>query len=126
MRARLFVVLAAGLLVGAHDKAGTKDQDRIQGTWAIASAQRGGKPVDLAAEGHIPKEFAFDGEKVTMRPGENAHEGTFKEDAERKVRAAYRLEGDTLTLCVAEANMQELASKDGTRLVVAVFKRAKK
>ena len=28
-----------------------------------------------------------------MRAGENSHEGTFKEDAERKVRAAYRLEG---------------------------------
>ena len=83
MRARLFVVLAAGLLVAAEERGAKEDQDRIQGTWAIASAQRGGKPVDLAAEGHIPKEFAFDGEKVTMRPGENAHEGTFKEDAER-------------------------------------------
>jgi uncharacterized protein (TIGR03067 family) len=145
MRARLFVVLAAGLLVGADDKAGTKDQDRIQGTWAVASAQRGGKAVDMAAEGHIPKEFVFDGEKVTLRAGERTHEGSFKldpdakpksitltskEDAGRTIVAAYRLEGDTLTLCVDEANMQEqpkeLASKDGTRLVVVVFKRGKK
>jgi uncharacterized protein (TIGR03067 family) len=145
MRARLFVVLAAGLLVGADDKAGTKDQDRIQGTWAVTSAQRGGKAVDMAAEGHIPKEFVFDGEKVTLRAGERAHEGTFKldpdakpksitltskEDAGRTIVAAYRLEGDTLTLCVDEANMQErpkeVASKEGTRLVVVVFKRAKR
>ena len=123
MRARLFVVLAAGLLVGADERGAKEDQDRIQGTWAIASAQRGGKPVDVAAEGHIPREFVFDEEKATMRAWENSHEGTSKEDAERKVRAAYRLEGDTLTLCVAEANMQELASKDGTQLVVVVFKR---
>jgi uncharacterized protein (TIGR03067 family) len=145
MRARVFVVLAAGLLVGADDKAGTKDQDRIQGTWAVTSAQRGGKAVDMTAEGHIPREFAFDGEKVTLRAGDRMHEGMFKldpdtkprsltltskEDAGRTIVGAYTLDGDTLTLCVDEANMQErpkeLASKEGTRLVVVVFKRDKK
>ena len=75
MRARLFVVLAAGLLVGADDKAGPKDQDRIQGTWAVTSAQRGGKPVDVAAEGHIPKEFAFDGARSRCGPGKTPTRG---------------------------------------------------
>ena len=75
MRARLFVVLAVRLLVAADERGAKKDQDRIQGTWAIASAQRGGKPADVAAEGHIPKEFAFDGARSRCGPGKTPTRG---------------------------------------------------
>jgi hypothetical protein len=50
---------------------------------------------------------------------------TRAEDAGRTIVAAYTLDGDTLTQCVDEASMQE-QPKEGTKLVVVVFKRAKK
>jgi uncharacterized protein (TIGR03067 family) len=140
----VWVVLAAGLLVAADDAGARKDQELIQGGWTLDSAQRAGKPVDLATEQHIPQQFVFAGDKVTLKGNGRTQEGTFKlgadqaarsitltpKEGDRSIMAAYQLEGDTLKLCVDEANLRErpkeVASKEGTRLVVAVFKRAKK
>jgi uncharacterized protein (TIGR03067 family) len=56
---------------------------------------------------------------LTLTPG----------DGSNTIAAGYSLDGDTLKVCVDEANMQarpkEIKSANGTRVVVAVFKRAK-
>src|SRR3954464_13890542 len=84
---KLLVVLAVGLLMGAEEKkeAGKKDQDKVQGTWVAKSAERGGKPVDLANDKHIPAKIVFKGDKVTVHAGEREHMGTFKLGHEGKL-----------------------------------------
>jgi len=142
---RTLVALAAGLLVAANDPSTKKDLEQIRGTWKVESAQRGGKRVDLAQERLMPKQFVFGDAKVEIKAGDRTMSGTYKLDATQKpkaltltsdkdkdntIAASYLLEGDTLKVCVDDANMQvrpkELASKEGTQQVLAVFKRAKK
>jgi uncharacterized protein (TIGR03067 family) len=144
MKSRVAVAVAVALLVAADDPASKNDLEQIRGTWKVDSAQRGGKGVDLSQEQHIPKQFVFGDGKVEIKGADRKRNNTFKldatqkpkaltftseEDANRVVAAAYVLDGDTLKLCVDEANIKErpkeLASKDGTQLVLVVFKREK-
>ena len=56
--------------------------------------------------------------------------GLVFEDAHHVIAASYSIDGDTLKLCVDEANIKErpkeMASKEGSQQVLAVFKRQKK
>src|SRR4051794_37204278 len=57
--------------------AAKKEADALRGTWTLASAERGGKAVDLKAEQQIPKGFVFaDGGKVTLTGDGRAMAGT--------------------------------------------------
>jgi uncharacterized protein (TIGR03067 family) len=146
MKTRLLVASVVALLVAADDPGAKKDQEQIRGTWTVSSAERGGKAVDLTQERHVPKQFIFGDGKVEVRTGgDRKRNCTFKldagskpkaitltsdEDANHVIAASYLLDGDTLKLCVDEANIKEspkeMASKEGTQLVLVVFKREKK
>jgi uncharacterized protein (TIGR03067 family) len=134
-----------GVTLAEYRREPKSDQELIQGTWTLESAERGGKNVDLTQEQHIPSQFVFSDGKVELKAGPRTMGGTFKLDAGQTpkaltmtaggdgattIAAIYSLEGDTLKVCVDEANLQarpkEIKSADGTRVVVAVFKRAKK
>jgi RNA polymerase sigma-70 factor (ECF subfamily) len=120
-----------------------QDKDRIQGTWVAVSGESDGKEV--------PDEFVkkckivFAGDKITIGglvkvPGEEEAQGTFKLDPatkpptidltiSEKERALgiYELKGDTLKLCMIEADGNErptqFAGKD--KAVLVVLKRKK-
>jgi RNA polymerase sigma factor (sigma-70 family) len=125
---------------GAQAKAGQArtDKDRLQGTWVAVSAEKGGKAA--------PDEFltslkiTFAGDKITVRGGGDAKEGTFKLDPAKKpkeidlmhegktAQGIYRLDGDKLTLCLDDADKgrpTEFKSKAGTGLVLMVLRREK-
>src|SRR5437016_13901920 len=117
---KLLPVVCVVLLLGAEKKDdATKDTDKLQGKWVVKSAERGGKPVDLDKDEHIPQSLTFKGDKVTVVTKNGEHGGTAKlgheeklgtldltpDDPEKKdhaVKALYRLDGDTLTVCVNE------------------------
>jgi uncharacterized protein (TIGR03067 family) len=142
---KLLPAVCVVLLLGA-DKA--DDAKKLKGKWVIKSVERGGKTADLATEEHAPKSITFKDGKVTveMKEGE-PHKGDFKvgkedklgtldlipDDPARKdngVKALYKVDGDTLTICVNEGKIserpKELGAKEGSHCAVIVFTREKK
>jgi uncharacterized protein (TIGR03067 family) len=139
------LVLAVGivLLLGA-DKA--DDAKKLEGKWVVKSAERGGKPVDLDKEEHIPQSLTFKGDKITMAGKGREHSGTCKlgrddklhtmdltpDDADSKdrvMKALYSLKDDTLTICVNEGKLddrpKEISAKEGSHCAVVIFTREK-
>jgi RNA polymerase sigma factor (sigma-70 family) len=90
------------------------DQQKLQGTWRVVAAQRFGR----AEENTVGSRLTFAGDRFTVVQGDGspAGAGTFalvptktpkelyirEEGKEDTAAAIYRLEGDTLTLCVNE------------------------
>jgi uncharacterized protein (TIGR03067 family) len=115
-----------------------EDQERIQGTWKVESGEVGGlkNPDDL-----LKIQLVFMAEKVISKIGDaEKKKGTFQLDATAKlktidvrtddqlVHGIYKLEGDTLTICLdesGEARPAEFESKEGTKVALVVLKRVK-
>jgi uncharacterized protein (TIGR03067 family) len=148
MRAKVLFALAVACLVAADKQdAGKKDQDSLQGTWVLKSIERGGKEVNIDQDEHIPRTITFKGNQVSLAHKQGEHKGTFQlgqdgkmgtidltpddpQHKDRPLRALYRVEGDTLTICVNEAKNgdrpKEFAAKEGSHQAVITFTREKK
>jgi uncharacterized protein (TIGR03067 family) len=144
---KLLPVVCVVLLLGAEKKEDTKkDSEKLQGTWVVKSAERGGKPVDLDKDEHIPKSITFKGDKFTVKHKEAEHKGAFQigredkigtldltpDDADKKdhpLKGLYKVDGDTLTVCVNEGKIserpKEFGAKEGSHCAVVVFTREK-
>jgi uncharacterized protein (TIGR03067 family) len=144
---KLLAVLCVVFLLGADTKDdGKKDAEKLQGKWVVKSAERGGKAVDLDKEEHVPKSITIKGDTFTMDTKNGEHKGSFKvgredklktidmtpddpNEKDRVLKAIYRLEGDTLTICVNEGKLSErpteISAKEGSHKVVGVFTREK-
>src|SRR5262249_1976365 len=139
---RRYVMLAAacGLLLAA-DRAKEKwpmaDQQKIQGTWALVSGERNGKPLPDEGIQHI--QLIFTGEKLTTKNRNRQTEATFKLDPNQapKVidvdmegnvgKGIYQLDGDSLKIAhgeVGDARPKEFP-KAGSGLTVLVLRREK-
>jgi uncharacterized protein (TIGR03067 family) len=141
---RLISLAAAGLLLTAADNpddATKKDLAKLQGTWKVQSAQKGGK--DVAADDLVFNELTFDGVKMTMiKDGKPTKDATIKIDPSKKPatvdvldgdkivkRGLYDFDGETLKLAVTskgDDRPTELASKPDSDVTVLVLKREKK
>src|SRR5205814_9518362 len=87
MRARVLLVMAAGLLLAADkpkdDAKG--DKDKFQGAWKVASGEHDG--VVLPEEKIKELTITFQGDKVTIRVGDKTEpEQTLKLDPAKKPR----------------------------------------
>jgi uncharacterized protein (TIGR03067 family) len=146
MRTTYLYIFAFALMAGSafaapasDEKDPTKeDQERIQGTWKVESGEVGGlkNPDDL-----LKIQLVFMAEKVISKIGDaEKKKGTFQLDATAKlktidvrtddqlVHGIYKLEGDTLTICLdesGEARPAEFESKEGTKVALVVLKRVK-
>jgi RNA polymerase sigma factor (sigma-70 family) len=146
-------VAVAGTVVGARralaDKPAAagkdvapKDEEKIVGTWAFMSLVKGGQkePEEDFKEAKLI--FAA-GAKLTAKLPKGEKGGTYKLDPAKKPKAItvtteeggtllgiYKLEGDTLTVCLGDENDNdrptEFASKEGTKVALVVLKREKK
>jgi len=145
MYASLLIGLAVGFgAPGAKDP--PKKEESIVGEWVGESMVRGGK-VRPVPEGGITFNFTADG-KLLISEGANGERqvGTYKADSKKSpaefdltppaeksdkpVLGIYKLDGDTLTLCVSDddgaARPTRFESPDGTRVMLLTLKRAKK
>jgi RNA polymerase sigma-70 factor (ECF subfamily) len=132
-------VLAAGERTAQKGKS---DQERLQGTWALVSEERGGKLVE-PPEGVKGATLTFQGDRVSFKQKGGGHEASFKVDPTRTPKeidltvaqdgkpavhkGLYALEGDTLKLCLAhppQPRPTAFASAAGEQWpAVFVFKR---
>ena len=139
------VVVALAAAATADDKKpdAAADLKAMVGKWAVAKAELGGK--DLTDHLKVLKFEVRDGGKYTARVGEEVDDGTFTIDPAKEpremdvkptggplkgktVRAIYRLDGDTLTICYdhdAGPRPKAFESKPDTPLLLVVYKRAK-
>jgi uncharacterized protein (TIGR03067 family) len=141
MKRKVSVALVIGLLVaaaGAEDKSAKGDKDKLQGTWAMVSGERDGKPIPEENAKNTKVEFA--GDKMVIHNKDRKTEGTFKLNTDKKPKAIdvdlggqqgkgiYQLEGDTLKVAHGEAGgprPKDFSTKEGSGVTVVVFKRQK-
>jgi RNA polymerase sigma factor (sigma-70 family) len=117
-----------------------KDGQKILGTWAVASCEVEGQKVPEERFKETRVTFAPEGKWT--RKGDKEEEGTYKLDPAKNPKeitfttdergtelGIYKLDGDTLTICL-EANGNdrptEFATKEGSMVNLIVFKRVKK
>ncbi len=113
------------------------DQEKIQGTWAIVSGERKGKPLPDELIQHIKLIFA--GDKLTTKHKDRNTEATFELDSKKTPKeidldmdgnvgkGIYQLDGDTLKIVhgeVGDARPKDFP-KAGSGLTVLVLKREK-
>ncbi len=145
MTANALRTLTAALALAALDPEIKKDEDRLQGNWKVTSVENAGKKAD-------PKDFAnwkmvvagdkiteFDGKEVmdeytfrldpAARPAAIDMTGLAGESRGKTMQGIYRLEGDTLSVCVSEPGKRdrprEFRSAEGSAHVLLVFQRVK-
>jgi len=141
MKRKVSVALVIGLLIataGAEDKSAKGDKDKLQGTWAMVSGERDGKPIPEEATKNTKVVFA--GDKMTIHNKDRKTEGAFKLNTDKKPKqidvdlggkqgkGIYQLEGDTLKVAHGEAGAprpKDFSSKEGSGVTVVVLKRQK-
>jgi uncharacterized protein (TIGR03067 family) len=137
--------LFTGLVVSAPAPPAESDQKKFQGEWTVTSHITNGekRPNRMVETEHL----FVQGAKMTTREGnEIKDEATFTLDPRAKPRAIdlkltgggdkgktvagiYKLQGDTLTICVAEPGRkrpEDFTSDKGSGHILLVFKRAKR
>jgi uncharacterized protein (TIGR03067 family) len=113
------------------------DQEKIQGTWALVSGERNGKPLPDQVIQHIKLTFA--GDKLTTQHKDRETDATFKLDSNKTPKeidfnmdgnvgeGIYQLDGDSLRIVhgeVGDARPKDFP-KAGSGLTVLVLKREK-
>ena len=137
-------VSLGGTALAADDKANAADLKAMVGKWKIEKTILSGKDIT-----DVIKDAKFEimeGGKYTLEFGPEKDAGTFTVDATKKLRemdvkptggplkgklvkAIYKLDGDTLTMCYdhdAGDRPKAFESKEGTNLLFLVYKREKK
>jgi uncharacterized protein (TIGR03067 family) len=121
------------------------ERQKLQGTWTIVSHDSNGKKVEAKVISGWNLTVA--GDRMTTRDGlDILDESTFRldpgarpkaidlaftagPDKDKSVKGIYKLEGNELTICVAEPGKDRptaLVSKEGSGHLLFVFKRVKK
>jgi uncharacterized protein (TIGR03067 family) len=119
---------------------------KVQGTWLVTEQVHGGKKLPGKELAKLVVEIS--GKKITTREAGELREETTVilldpkakpaavdlkvtqgPDIDKVVKAIYKIEGDALTVCVAEPDKDRptaFAGKEGTGHTLMVFKKVKK
>jgi uncharacterized protein (TIGR03067 family) len=144
MRMRLITITAVALCLAAAspNDAAKKDQEKLQGDWVLVSGERDGEQFPDEAVKSLKRHISGGAFTVT-RDGETVTKGTFSLDPSKKPKAIdlklegadqamhgiYEFDGDTCKLCYAMAGGErpkQFATKAGSGVTLAVWKKAKK
>jgi uncharacterized protein (TIGR03067 family) len=142
------VLVGCLALTDAPKKAGPDGQElkKLAGHWAVIQQEHGGKKAAAKELAALAVEIA--GQRMTTREGSDVKEDTTiisldpkakpavidlkiasGADIDKVVKGIYKLDGDTLTICVAEPGKDRpkaFEAKMGTGHTLLVFKREKK
>jgi uncharacterized protein (TIGR03067 family) len=135
-------VAACGLLLAADEakeKQRMSDQEKVQGTWAMVSGDRNGKPLPDEVIKHV--QLIFAGDKLTTKHKDRATDAKFKlrpEPTPKEIdldldgsvgRGIYDLEGDNLKILHGEVGNPRPTTfdvKEPSGLTLLVLKREKR
>lgn len=141
-----FMLLALAVVAAAPmAKDGKKDPPSLVGEWEAVKGVRDGTERDIPA-GRLSFTFTADGKAIERRAGSPAGQGTYTTDPSKDppeidlvstsekgkppIRAIYKVDGDTLTLCLVEkdggARPKAFAAPEGSSAALVTFKRVKK
>jgi uncharacterized protein (TIGR03067 family) len=140
-------LLAVGLLapVGAGEKDRDKDSDALQGTWQVVSIELDGQKapteevekVGLAVKGagykQLVKDSVTEEGTIELDPSQKPRtiglRITSGDDKDKTQLGIYKIERDTLTLCLARPGSLDrpkgFSTKEGSGHVLIVLKRKK-
>ncbi len=129
MRPVVLFLAACSLTTAAVAQDG-KAPTPFQGTWDVVKLEQTAEDLAELVKAEKPT-MVFDGNRYTFTLGDEVEKGTFKLDPKAKTPALdyditegaqkgkkqlgiYKLEGDTLTLCLAQEGAKERPTKFGT------------
>ncbi len=144
MKHHSLAALLAAFLLFLTPAAQADDLKAMEGTWKVESAEAGGKKVEFDELKEIVVKIA--GERYEIWIKDRMDAGTLKLDESQKpkamdgtdtegadvgkvTKAIYELAGDTLRVCYALEGAErpkELATKEGSPLLLIIYKREKK
>jgi uncharacterized protein (TIGR03067 family) len=141
------LILLTGLMLGAEptQEKAKKDLEKLKGTWSITRCEAAGAalPEEVVKGGS----FAITGDKYEFKMADQSEDGIIKLDPSKdpheieldiksgndkdKIQVGiYKLEGDTLMMCFAQAGEKqrpkEFTTKAGTNEILFVVKKEKK
>ena len=138
----LFGVVLAVAAPGDKE-APKKEVPTLVGEWDGEKAVRGGKERPVP-EGGVTVTFKEDGKMLFKEGNKAEEEGTYKSDAKKTpgeidisppkeegtLIGIYKIEGDTLTICLSDKGSTDRPSKfespEGTNIMLITLKRIKK
>lgn len=142
MTQRIVGAVIVALLLGAvtqRTAADEKSQKALEGTYKVEKAVRGGQ--EMPAEKRQEVAFEFKGNQIIITEPNRSEEAQYTIDSSKtpstitikpknkddSVKGIYKLEGDTLTLCVSDEEAPtKFESPEGSKNMLLVLKRAKK